>query len=94
MIVPNIFLCTCDVNGEWIKTPQSCPDGLWFNPEFLYCDFPENVECKQNVRMKVAQPFLSINDDKEKIVVGGNQGTQFYPKIIYMSILTFIILRT
>ena len=28
------YLCACDVNGEWIKTPQTCPDGLWFNQEF------------------------------------------------------------
>ena len=88
------YLCTCDVNGEWIKTPQSCPDGLWFNPEFLYCDFPDNVECEQHVRLKNPQPFLSINDDKHKIVVEGNQATQVLPRIIYMSILIILIDQT
>merc|ERR1712110_1282482 len=33
------YLCHLDQDGEWIETPQACPSGLFFNPDFLYCDF-------------------------------------------------------
>ena len=43
------YLCHRDQDGEWIETPQACPSGLFFNPDFLYCDFPDNVDCDENV---------------------------------------------
>ena len=43
------YLCHCYQDKECIETPQACPSGLFFNPDFLYCDFPDNVDCKGNV---------------------------------------------
>ena len=43
------YLCHCYQDKECVETPQACPSGLFFNPDFLYCDFPENVDCKENV---------------------------------------------
>ena len=33
----------CTHNGPF---EMSCPEGLWFNTEVNYCDWPENVACE------------------------------------------------
>ena len=71
-------LCTCGTDNKWIKTPQTCPDGLWFNPELLYCDFPENVDCTP---IKAVSSFLNANDN-ETIIVEGNSAFMSVPNAI------------
>ena len=44
------YMCTCGTNGEWIKIHEKCSDSLLFNRQYLYCDWPENVDCDKKVR--------------------------------------------
>ena len=75
-------LCTCGTDNEWIKTPQTCPDGLWFNPELLYCDFPENVDCTPNT---FVSSFLRKGGN-ETVVVDGNKAGVSVPNVmLYLS---------
>ena len=81
-------LCTCGTDNKWIKTPQTCPDGLWFNPELLYCDFPENVDCTPNVAVS---SFLNANDN-EAIIVEGNSAFMSVPNVrLFFSCWMFLL---
>ena len=79
------YLCTCGADDQWLKTLQTCPDGLWFNPEFLYCDYPENVDCTPSFYLS----FQKSNEN-DTIIVEGNNAVMSAPNILILY-LCFIL---
>ena len=40
------YICTEDIQGNWIKNSFTCPGILLFNEQLQGCDWPANVICK------------------------------------------------
>ncbi len=39
----HFYQCDKDGDGDWYFQEFECPPGTVFNPEDVFCDFPENV---------------------------------------------------
>ena len=89
------YSCFCGMDGQWIKISQACPKDLLFNQKYLSCDFPVNVDCKDNVSgPRLAQAFVG-NENEEISAPGhttdGNQASKFLPNSLYLIFLVCII---
>ena len=77
------YMCTCGTNGEWNKVHEKCSDSLLFNRQYLYCDWPENVDCDNKVRNTYNQNS-----------VGRNLGISFVILLLYTLALHSTFLRS
>ena len=44
------YFCSLNADLSWNKQHYQCTSGLLFNPNFLVCDWKNNVKCDQQVR--------------------------------------------
>ena len=89
------YSCLCGMDGEWIKVSQACPKDLLFNQKNSSCDFPVNVDCKNNIsELRLAQAFMG-NGKGEILAPGhttdGNKASTFLPNFKYSMFLVCII---